>query len=410
MAISRSILRRPAKSFSSLFTRSFSSSSPLANSPAVSRSASSLLNRSRSLVAGFSALVRAGVSSAQCMSTQATSSSLNDPNPNWSNKPPKETILLDGCDFEHWLVVMEKPEGDLTRDEIIDYYIKTLAQVVGSEEEARMKIYSVSHKCYFAFGALVSEDLSYKIKELPKVRWVLPDSYLDVKSKNYGGEPFIDGKAVPYDPKYHEEWIKNNDSSNSRTRRPRTLSGTRKFERRRENVRGNQDTGDRGPPPNQGLGGAPPPPPHIGNNPNMPPHMPPPTMNQNYRGPPPPNMGQNYQGPPPPNMNQNYQGPPPPNMGQNYQGPLPPNMNQQNYQGPPPPNMNQSYQGPPPSNMGQNYRGPSPPPPNMSQNYQGPPPPNMNGGWSGHYQQNGGYQQGQGGGMQQQPYPPNRVQ
>lgn len=76
-------------------------------------------------------MVRAGVSSARCMSTQATSSSLNDPNPNWSNKPPKETILLDGCDFEHWLVVMEKPEGDLTRDEIIDYYIKTLAQVVG---------------------------------------------------------------------------------------------------------------------------------------------------------------------------------------------------------------------------------------------------------------------------------------
>ena len=33
-----------------------------------------------------------------------------------------------------------------------------------SEEEARMKIYSVSHRCYFAFGALVSEDLSHKLK------------------------------------------------------------------------------------------------------------------------------------------------------------------------------------------------------------------------------------------------------
>lgn len=63
--------------------------------------------------------------------TRQTSSSLNDPNPNWSNRPPKETILLDGCDFEHWLVVMEKPEGDPTRDEIIDSYIKTLAQIVG---------------------------------------------------------------------------------------------------------------------------------------------------------------------------------------------------------------------------------------------------------------------------------------
>ncbi|KAL2496497.1 Multiple organellar RNA editing factor 8 [Forsythia ovata] len=64
--------------------------------------------------------------------TRPTSSSLNDPNPNWSNRPPKETILLDGCDFEHWLVVMEKPEGEPTRDDIIDSYIKTLAMVVGS--------------------------------------------------------------------------------------------------------------------------------------------------------------------------------------------------------------------------------------------------------------------------------------
>lgn len=93
-----------------------------------------------------------------------------------------------------------------------------------SEEEARKKIYSVSTRCYFAFGALVSEEVSLKIKggflffffllqavdlfvfcflfllmmgiliswifvisELPRVRWVLPDSYLDVKNKDYGG-------------------------------------------------------------------------------------------------------------------------------------------------------------------------------------------------------------------------------
>ncbi|KAL5653392.1 hypothetical protein ACJX0J_038850, partial [Zea mays] len=54
------------------------------------------------------------------------------------------------------------------------------------EEEARQKIYSVSTRHYFGFGALVSEELSYKLKEIPKVRWVLPDSYLDVKNKDYG--------------------------------------------------------------------------------------------------------------------------------------------------------------------------------------------------------------------------------
>jgi hypothetical protein len=36
--------------------------------------------------------------------------------------------------------------------------------VYGSEEEARRKIYSVSTRCYYAFGALVPEEVSYKIK------------------------------------------------------------------------------------------------------------------------------------------------------------------------------------------------------------------------------------------------------
>ncbi|XP_077251141.1 uncharacterized protein LOC143890379 [Tasmannia lanceolata] len=189
--------------------------------------------------------------SLRCLSTRPTTSSLNDPSPNWSNRPPKETILLDGCDFEHWLVVMEPPDGNPTRDEIIDSYIKTLASVLGSEEEAKKSLYSVSTRHYFAFGCIVSEELSYKIKTLPKVRWVLPDSYLDVKNKDYGGEPFIDGQAVPYDPKYHEEWVRNNARANERSRRndrPRNFDRSRNFERRRENMQ-NRDFQNRGMPP-----------------------------------------------------------------------------------------------------------------------------------------------------------------
>ncbi|KAH9308107.1 hypothetical protein KI387_036018, partial [Taxus chinensis] len=104
------------------------------------------------------------------------------------------------------------------------------------EEEARMKIYSVSTKHYFAFGCLVSEELSYKLKPLPNVRWVLPDSYLDPRTKSYGGEPFINGQAVPYDPKYHEEWVRNNARCNERRSndRPRNFDRSRNFERRRE--------------------------------------------------------------------------------------------------------------------------------------------------------------------------------
>ncbi|KAK6927111.1 hypothetical protein RJ641_008830 [Dillenia turbinata] len=153
-----------------------------------------------------------------------------------SNRPPKDTILLDGCDFKHWLVVVNQPDPNLTRDEIIDTYIKTLAKVVGSEEEAMKRIYSVSTKHYFAFSCLVSEELSQKIKELPGVNWVLPDSYMNVKEKTYGGEPFIDGQAVPYDPKYHEVWVRNHNESLRRSnRRDKTRNDRpRNFDRRRD--------------------------------------------------------------------------------------------------------------------------------------------------------------------------------
>uniref|UniRef100_A0A7N0SZ53 MORF/ORRM1/DAG-like MORF domain-containing protein n=1 Tax=Kalanchoe fedtschenkoi TaxID=63787 RepID=A0A7N0SZ53_KALFE len=274
--------------------------------------------------------------------SRTTSSSLNDPNPNWSNRPPKETILLDGCDFEHWLVVLEKPEGDPTRDEIIDSYIKTLAMVVGSEEEARMKIYSVSTRHYFAFGALVSEELSYKIKELPKVRWVLPDSYLDVRNKDYGGEPFINGQAVPYDPKYHEEWVRNNaraQDRNKRNDRPRNFDRSRNFERRRENMQ-NRDFENRGPPPPNT------PPPQVVSGPNM---SPPPT-NFPPQNAPQSNMPRNNYSPLPPHSNVPQNNFPPQN---NYppQGNYPPH-HQGNYPSPPNNFQPQNSYPPPQNNMG----------------------------------------------------------
>ncbi|CAA6665847.1 unnamed protein product [Spirodela intermedia] len=218
---------------------------------------------------------------------------------------------------------MEPPEGEPTRDEIIDSYIKTLAQIVGSEEEARQKIYSVSTKHYFAFGALVSEELSYKIKTLPRVRWVLPDSYLDVKNKDYGGEPFIDGKAVPYDPKYHEEWVRNNARANERSRRndrPRNFDRSRNFERRRENMQ-SRDFQNRPPPEFQNREGQNP---MQGTPPPMPNRDAPP--NPSFQGAPYQNQGPPYQGNYMPQMqspefqNREGQSPPPYTPGPPPQG------------------------------------------------------------------------------------------
>ncbi|KAK4796583.1 hypothetical protein SAY86_028909 [Trapa natans] len=152
-------------------------------------------------------------------------SPLNDPAPNWSNRPPKETILLDGCDYEHWLIVMEFPtDPKPSEQEMIDSYVKTLAEVVGGEEEAKKKIYSVCTTTYTGFGCLISEELSYKVKGLPGVLWVLPDSYLDVPNKDYGGDLFIDGKVI-HRPQY---WY-NERQQTKRRPRPR-------YDRRRETM------------------------------------------------------------------------------------------------------------------------------------------------------------------------------
>ncbi|KAG0460795.1 hypothetical protein HPP92_021092, partial [Vanilla planifolia] len=40
-------------------------------------------------------------------------------------------LYFPGCDYEHWLIVMDKPGGEnATKEQMIDCYIKTLANVV----------------------------------------------------------------------------------------------------------------------------------------------------------------------------------------------------------------------------------------------------------------------------------------
>ncbi|XVF38503.1 hypothetical protein REPUB_Repub20aG0107700 [Reevesia pubescens] len=59
---------------------------------------------------------------------------------NFSDRPPTEMApLFPGCDYEHWLIVMDKPGGEgATKQEMIDCYIQTLAKVVGSPKEPKI--------------------------------------------------------------------------------------------------------------------------------------------------------------------------------------------------------------------------------------------------------------------------------
>ncbi|KAF8392152.1 hypothetical protein HHK36_022494 [Tetracentron sinense] len=110
---------------------------------------------------------------------------------NFSDRPPTEMApLFPGCDYEHWLIVMDKPGGEgATKKQMIDCYIETLAKVLGSEEEAKKKIYNVSCERYFGFGCEIDEETSNKLEGLPGVLFVLPDSYVDAENKDYGGNP-----------------------------------------------------------------------------------------------------------------------------------------------------------------------------------------------------------------------------
>lgn len=122
-------------------------------------------------------------------------------------RPPKPPAVLNLCvepviyrlrDPNSWLIQLKEQEG--TRDEIIDGYIKLVAKVLGSEGEAREKIYAVSTKYYFAISLAVSEEVANKFKKLSEVINVLN---VDRDSRFGNGEPFVNGKPVPYDPQYH---------------------------------------------------------------------------------------------------------------------------------------------------------------------------------------------------------------
>ncbi|KAF4395874.1 hypothetical protein G4B88_028044 [Cannabis sativa] len=155
------------------------------------------------------------------------------------NNEQRETIMLPGCDYNHWLIVMEFPKDPApTREQMIETYLNTLATVLGRTskdisslmagrnlytpvtetiflpnfcmEEAKKNMYAFSTTTYTGFQCTVSEETSEKFKGLPGVLWVLPDSYIDVKNKDYGGDKYVNGEIIPgkypvYQPKKQRE-------------------------------------------------------------------------------------------------------------------------------------------------------------------------------------------------------------
>ncbi|CAL9053833.1 unnamed protein product [Musa banksii] len=155
----------------------------------------------------------------------------------FSDRPPTEMApLFPGCDYEHWLIVIDKPGGEgATKQQMIDCYVQTLAKVLGSEEEAKKKIYNVSCERYFGFGCEIDEETSNKLEGLPGVLFVLPDSYVDAENKDYGAELFLNGEIVQRPPERQRRIDAATTQRNDRDR-PRYNDRTR-YVRRRESQR-----------------------------------------------------------------------------------------------------------------------------------------------------------------------------
>lgn len=101
-------------------------------------------------------------------------------------------------DCKHWLITLDFPKDPKpTREEMIDSYVKTLAAVLGSVEEAKKKIYALSTTTYTGFQCNIDEATSERLKEQPLVNWVLPDGYGDPELGIFAGDRYNNGVITP---------------------------------------------------------------------------------------------------------------------------------------------------------------------------------------------------------------------
>ncbi|CAF2025717.1 unnamed protein product [Brassica napus] len=215
----------------------------------------------------------------------------------------EDTVLFEGCDFNHWLITMDFPKDNpLSPEEMVSTYEQTCAAGLGiSLEEAKTKMYACSTTTYQGFQAIMTEQESEKFKDLPGVAFVLPDSYIDPVNKAYGGDKYENG-VITHRPPPIQANRRTRDKFNQRS--DRQGCGPQNFQR--NNHYGQQPPmqggggGYGGPqqsygPPGQGTQA--PPPPFQGGYNQGPPRSPPPPYQAGY------NQGQGSSVPP-------FQGPP----------------------------------------------------------------------------------------------------
>jgi len=74
----------------------------------------------------------------------------------------------------------------VSRADAVDYYASTLAGVVGSEEDAQMRIYEASWEGSYEFRCEIDEEASKELAKMPGVLSVRPDMGHKLEMDNDG--------------------------------------------------------------------------------------------------------------------------------------------------------------------------------------------------------------------------------
>ncbi|KAL1205276.1 Multiple organellar RNA editing factor 1 [Cardamine amara subsp. amara] len=162
----------------------------------------------------------------------------------------EDTILFEGCDYNHWLITMDFPKDNpKSPEEMVATYEETCAQGLGiSVEEAKKRMYACSTTTYQGFQAIMTEQESEKFKDIPGVVFILPDSYIDPANKEYGGDKYENGVITYRPPPIQVNRTRPRDRGNPRFARQGGGGGGP------QNFQGNTQYGQQ--PPMQGGGGS----------------------------------------------------------------------------------------------------------------------------------------------------------
>nr|QKY65172.1 chloroplast RRM domain-containing protein 1 [Passiflora tenuiloba] len=110
---------------------------------------------------------------------------------------PPHTATTDKHSCRHWMVVMDTPpRGVNSKPEVIDYYVKTLEEVMGSKKDAQMCIYDASVETHFGFCCDIDEEISRELARLPGVLLVRPDPDYTSETKDYSSASMELGKLM----------------------------------------------------------------------------------------------------------------------------------------------------------------------------------------------------------------------